>query len=219
MRTSLKHLLTAASAVAILATCVGLASANNLSVSNQNVRAVWGTLEFSGAGATIRCPVTLEGSFHTRTIAKVVGSLIGHITRAVVARPCAGGTAWTFNGSERNEVLGSTTFPNSLPWHITYEGFGGALPTPSSIRILLRDARFQIRATVLGITLLCVYTTGTAGNATGTVALNGSGVASTITASGSISSSSGGLCPTGSFAGVGNVTLLGNTTSITVRLI
>jgi hypothetical protein len=39
---------------------------------------------------TTRCQVTLEGSLHTRTIAKVQGALIGYITTARLA--CSSGS-------------------------------------------------------------------------------------------------------------------------------
>ncbi len=221
MRTTVKLAITALVAAASLAALVGSASANRLSITNRNIRVTWSSLEFSGAGRTVRCEVTLEGSFHNNTIAKVERSLIGYVTAIRVKRPCTGGTAWAYNGTEVNELLGGT-FPNSLPWHITYEGFNGSLPTPAAVRILLSNAKFLIRSTFFGIGVLCVYTTGANGNATGTANLGAGGRVESLGAGGSISSESGGACPVGSFlspGGDGRVTLLGNTNAISVTLI
>jgi hypothetical protein len=218
MRSYTKLLLTALGAAIVLAGLVSSASANNLSVTNQNIRATWSSLEFSGGGLVVRCPVTLEGRFHEVTIRKVRGSLIGAITRAFVRRPCTGGTAWAHSG-EPNEVLGGT-FASTLPWHLTYEGFTGRLPEITSIIVLLTRATFTIRATVFGFTLLCDYLTSETRNARGRIAVGAGGDTSGIIASSdSISSTSGGACPAGAFSGSGNVMLLGNTTHISVRLI
>jgi hypothetical protein len=218
MRTILKTLLYTLIAATALATAVATASANNLSVTNQNIRATWSALEFSGGGVSVRCAVTLEGRFHEVTIRKVRGSLIGAITRAIVRHPCTGGTMWAHSG-EPNEVLGGT-FASTLPWHLTYEGFEGRLPAISSIIVLLTRATFTIRATLFGITLLCDYLTSETRNMRGRITVGAGGDTSTIAAStDSISSTSGGACPSIAFAGTGNVMLLGNTTHISVRLI
>ena len=221
MRTYLKLAITALVASAALAALVGSASAGRLSISNQNIRVVWSSLEFKSSGVEVRCRVTIEGSFHTRTIAKVRGSLIGYLTKAIVARPCTGGTAWAHSG-EANEVLGGS-FTNNLPWHITYEDFAGTLPNITSLRILLSGALFTIRSTIFGITALCEYITGTAGNATGIAGRNTTtGVVDWLVASGRIRSVQGFPCPEGTFTSPerdGLITLLGNTTRITVTLI
>lgn len=96
-------------AAAVLAAAVGTGSARNLEVSNQNIRVVWMPLTVGASGsATIECNVTLEGSFAERTIPKILGTLMGRITRAAYGRPCRGGTAWAYNGTEANEVLGGS---------------------------------------------------------------------------------------------------------------
>jgi len=220
MRKYSKHLMVAITAAAILAAAVGTASANRLSISNRNIRVVWTPLSFNaGASALVRCNVTLEGSFHSNTIAKVARALIGHISRANVARPCAAGTAWAYNGSEVNEVLGGT-LASSLPWHLTYESFEGTLPNITGVHLLLTGARFLLRATVFGVTLLCNYTTGASGNAAGIAQISG-GVVTGLRADErrEIRSESGGLCPAGNFSGTGAATLLGTTTALTIRLI
>jgi hypothetical protein len=60
------------------------------------IRAIWDPMEFIGPlGESARCPLTLEGSFHARTIAKVAYALNGYITRAAVGVPasCTGSEA------------------------------------------------------------------------------------------------------------------------------
>jgi hypothetical protein len=118
------------------------ASARNLSISNQNIRAVWNPVFIIVPMTPVaehRCTLTLEGSFHSRSIAKVAGALIGFITRAAVAHPCGGeGEMWVHNGTE--EPLGVRT-ANSLPWHMTYQGFTGTLPDISEVRIRIRGVR------------------------------------------------------------------------------
>ena len=144
MRTSLKLGVTAFAATLFLAVAVGSASAGNLSINNQNLRITFNRLEFSAPEfAMIRCPVTVEGSFHTRTIAKVAGSLVGAITRSRVKQEaCTNGTAASFNGVE---TYNGTTTPNTLPWHLTYEGFTGTLPNIATLRVLYSRFRFGIR--------------------------------------------------------------------------
>jgi hypothetical protein len=219
-----RHVLTALVATAILASAISTASARNLQVSETHIRVVWAPLTFSASGlATVRCNVTLEGSFHSATIPKVVRLLIGHITRANVQRPCTGGTAWVFNGTDVNEVLGGT-FANSLPWHITYEGFTGTLPTITGVRILLDRARFRLRVVEpFGVVRLCTYTTGVAngGNASGIAELDGTGRVTGLRADEgrSIRSEEGGFCVSGQFSGRGTATVLNSSTLLTIRLI
>ncbi len=221
MRSYMKLALLTATAAVVLAAAVGTASARNLSVSNQNIRVVWTPLTFSAGGGAVRleCNVTLEGSFTARTIAKTLGSTIGLISRANIARPCRNGTAWAYNGTEVNEVLGGT-LANSLPWSITYQGFTGTLPNITGVRLLLLGARFLLRATFL-VTLLCNYTTTTAHPAEGIANVEAGGGITGLRAdeTRSIPSESGGACPEGQFSGTGVVTLLGATTRITIRLI
>lgn len=220
-----RHVLTALAATAILASALSSASARNLSVSATRIRVAWAPLTFSASGlATVRCNVTLEGSFHSATIPKVVRLLIGHVTRADVQRPCTGGTAWAFNGTDRNEALGNTTFENTLPWHLTYEGFTGTLPAITGVRLLLSRARFRLRVVEpFGVTRLCTYTTGTGagGNATGIAETEAAGGVTGLRAdeTRSIRSEEGGFCFEGQFSGRGAVTVLNTTTPITIRLI
>ena len=209
MRPTHKHLRTliaALTATILLAAATNAATARSLSISNQNVRGTWSSLEFNGGSVIFRCRVTLEGSFHTRTVAKVARSLVGAVTRATVDEAnCTNG-----NGRPRNETL---------PWHITYEGFTGTLPNISGVFLLL--SRFRFTLTVPG---LCTADYGTAtDNITGRVNLSGGEITSLEPVAGrnrATLHSGGAFCPgSGTFGGSGTVTLLGTTTRIRVTLI
>ena len=85
----------------------------------------------NGAHA-ISCPVTIEGTYHSRTIAKVSGALIGHVTNAFVGAPSTC-------------LLGSLTVRReTLPWHVRYDSFAGTLPNIASIKQQLVGARFGV---------------------------------------------------------------------------
>jgi len=139
MQASIKPGATAIAAALALALCVGGAAARSLSTSAQQFRSTWRSLEF-GNESPIRCPVTMEGSFSARTIAKVTGSLIGALTRVSIKQEaCTNGTVAAFNGSE---AYNGTTTSNTLPWHLTYEAFSGALPAITAVNLLF--GRFRI---------------------------------------------------------------------------
>lgn len=124
----------AVASTVVMALVVSSAPARSFSISNQQIRAVWSPMIFRDPlGGVVECPVTLEGSLHSRTIAKVSYSLIGYITTARVGVPtdCVGGEATILN--------------ESLPWHVRYFGFDGTLPDITRIRILLSGGAFRIR--------------------------------------------------------------------------
>jgi hypothetical protein len=220
MQTNTRLLLGALTAALALASALSTAAANRLSISNVNFRTVWRPLTFSsseeGAGITLACNLTLEGSFHSNTTEKVRGRLIGYVTKAAMGHPCSGtGEAWTNNGVEE---AGLGVIASTLPWHLTYEGFEGTLPTIIGIRLLARP-RYTVRAPMVG---LCSYE----GNAEGVVNLNRAGVVASHTPDSrvAIGKVSGGiLCAaSGFFAGnpeASTVTVLGSTQTITIRLI
>ncbi len=202
MRNRSKLLLAGLCATFLLAAAVSTASANRLSVNEQNHRIVWSALQFvASAGSTVTCAVTLEGSFHSRTIAKVANALIGHVTRASVGT-CSGGSA--------------TAHTETLPWHEQYNSFVGPLPTIRSVTIGLVGARFRIRNSIE----TCEAGTTQEEQGFGTIGLGTRGEATSIEASGTIRLSGGFLCgfATGSFRGSGSVTTAGGATII-VRLI
>jgi len=130
MRQRSKLLLAGLTAALLLSMAVGSASANRLSTNERNFRVVWNPLSLEAAEAIVECNVTLEGSFHTNAITKEPGSLIGHITRAALTRPCTGGTA--------------TILTETLPWHVVYGGYGGRLPAITGVTLLLLNASFRV---------------------------------------------------------------------------
>jgi len=207
--TSIKLGLTALIAAILLAGAVSTASAGRLEVSNQRFRVTWSNLEFRGFFA-IRCQVTLEGSFHERTIVKSEGILLGAITR--------------INISEEGCFQGRIRPVQPPPWHLTYEGFTEALPRIRTLRILL--SRFQFQATEPMGTPRCKYGTAV-DNITFSALINGgleitnfqplSGRNIAHLLDGPIACPADGTLVASNADGV--VTLLNTTTRITVRLI
>ncbi len=222
MRTSVKLCFTALTAAALLASAVATTSARNLSVSNQQFRVTWQELDFATNLLTVTCHVTLEGSFHYRTIVKRERTLIGYITAVAVRRPCRNGEAWAANGRESHPRLG--VLANTLPWHVTYESFAGALPNITSINLLLRGARFKIHSFFNTLGLYGDATDNITGRAVRNVATGAittlEPVAGRNTAR--LVNCLGGSCPaSGTFQNrsPGQVFLLNTTTRITVTLI
>jgi hypothetical protein len=137
-----KLLLAAAGATVLLGALVSSASAGRLSVSNQSISAMWSTVTFTGPFGATRCHVTLEGTLHSATMVKTVGSLIGYITRAIL-NICEAGAA--------------TILTETLPWHIRYSGFQGTLPEITSLIVHVIGGAFRIREPG-GITCLATTT-------------------------------------------------------------
>ena len=113
----IRRLLTTMVVVAAVVLASSIASGSRLSLSATTFRIV------SGAGVRegfVICPLTLEGSFHSRSFAKVPGALIGYITRARLEEElCSGGEA--------------RYLQETLPWHLQYASFSGFLPNITSI--------------------------------------------------------------------------------------
>jgi hypothetical protein len=218
MRTCSRLTFVALAAAFIMNLAVSSATAGRLSTSNTGFRLTWATLNFSaGAEFVVSCPITLEGSFHSATIRKVAGALIGSITRGIVH-------SLACRGSVQSRA---TILQESLPWHLTYESFAGTLPNITSIAVLLARYAVQASATILGITVTCLYADQGAPeeNLGFAIARNSeTGALSTTTAvSGRRARfvrGSSGACPQFlSATGTGQVFLLGNTTRISVTLI
>jgi hypothetical protein len=129
MRTRSKLALIGLGATMLMALALSTASARNLSISNQNIRATFNNLEFiAGEFTPVTCRVTLEGSLHSRTIPKTPELLLGYITRVITGQ-C----------SEPVTVLTAT-----LPWHVRYVGFSGRLPDITLLLIRLRRPSFNV---------------------------------------------------------------------------
>lgn len=200
-----KLLFAAITAILVLAVAVGSASATRFGLSNRTYRATWSSLVLNPG--EVRCPVTLEGSFHSSTITKVIGALIGYTTRAIVNSPaCTGG--------------GATILIETLPWHNTYGGFIGPLPTISGILLNLINASFQVRLNLFGVT--CLARSTAASPATGTVLIGAGGVVTGLRANPESRIPLTGGCAflgNATFEGTARTTVLNSTTALTVTLI
>jgi hypothetical protein len=180
------------------------ATAGRLSTSHQNIRVTFNNVEFSAEGlSTDTCHVTLEGSLHTRTISKTLGVLVGYVTH-VQTESCS---------------VGTTILTASLPWHTTFNGFEGNLPTIFAIRIRVR--RVSIALGSFGFICLAEGETEARGSRnTSTGAVTAVDIPSQNVA---LRSGGGFGCPaeTGWLrtATPGTPTVLGTNTSITVTLI
>jgi hypothetical protein len=215
MRTRSKLALAALTAAAVFGVLVAGASANRIATSNQSFRVTWNSLEFIGFEfvEAIRCPVTIEGSFHSRTISKVLEALVGYITRAIVGTPCTGGTA--------------TALTASLPWHIRYNGFTGTLPEIREIHLRLVNAGFLIQTIepLFGTLVACLYQSTAASPMRGWIGREAAGQLTNLrvdeTAGIPLFRQLAGFCPNpGKLRGTSNtITLLGATTRITVTLV
>jgi hypothetical protein len=135
-----------------LSAAVGTANARRLATSEQSFLAHFRELTFESSGINLVCAVSIEGSFHSRTISKVQNSLIGYISEVRVKRPCSGGEAWALTAQE-----GRT---ESLPWHILYERFIGALPNITGIELTLDNAAFLV--SLPAVSSECLYQATTA---------------------------------------------------------
>ncbi|MGN6189503.1 MAG: hypothetical protein ACTHOE_11425 [Conexibacter sp.] len=199
--------------MALLAATVGAASARNFSFSSQTERIAFAELKFTGGEITVSCRLTLEGSFHSRTTAKIREALVGAVTAVTGGHPCNGGEAFAFNGVERT--------PNTLPWHIQYDSFEGTLPSSiSGITLILSRFRFLIQQP-----LICSASYGNETdkvfirvNLASGVIQEGAPIAgrNTVTRVTTLS----GICPaTGTMTGGGAFTVLNSTNRVTVTLI
>ncbi len=212
MRNRSKLLLAALTAALTLGALISTAGANRLALSNNAFRATWNPMVF-GAGTgfgEVRCPVTIEGSFHSRTLSKNPEQLIGYVTSAIVnGARCAGGSA---------RIL-----TESLPWHLEYESFVGRLPRIEAVNLNVVGGKFLVRSNLLNIE--CLYTSTATEPMKGAVNLNTTtGVAENIriTEEPGIPKTSGPAgCPNpGKLGGTTNsLTLQGTATKITITLV
>jgi hypothetical protein len=195
---------------------VSSASAGRISTSNTRFRVSWASLNLEAFEneARVRCALTLEGSFHSATVRKVRGALIGAVTRSTIkGESCEGGRA--------------TILQESLPWHLTWESFSGTLPRIEEVTFLIRRYEFRMEVTVLGFRIACLYLD------QGRPEENLAGSVRVDTATGQVTTETpltdryagfrigSELCPRRArFEGAGQVFLLGSsTTRITITLI
>lgn len=142
----------------VLLATSGAASANRLGVNERAFQLSWSALVFDFGGNPVSCSVTLAGSFHSTTLVKTLNSLIGSITSASLGECVGSGTA--------------TVLTATLPWHVTYGGFGGRLPRITLLLLNIVGASIQFRNN--GIT--CLFSTST-GEPFRTISTLASGIA------------------------------------------
>jgi hypothetical protein len=213
----LSHAALLASYVLILLTSGSLAQ--RLEASNGSIRATFPALRFFGTepfGGTVEviCPVTLEGTFHSKTISKEPERLVGYVTRAITNQ----------NVCTENGLSGVTILQERLPWHIRYESFAGTLPEITRVIIRLALIAFRVRAVLFNIE--CLYQSTAAQPVRGFVERNiatGQAMNLIALAETSVPRFEGptGSCPTsGRYQGSAGIRVLGSATSlIFIRLI
>jgi len=138
-----KTLLTLAAAAIMAAALAATASAAHLRLSAQTLRSTWRSAEFIGGFSSLSCNLTLESSFHSATLTKTTGALIGYITRASIG-PCPAGSA--------------TVLTATLPWHERYKSFTGTLPNIAGIVTNVIGMAWRIREGGLSINCLATST-------------------------------------------------------------
>lgn len=209
MKHRYRLLLIAASAAAVMLLAVGTASARRLEASAGNIQVVWSPLQFGAPeiGQNISCPVTIAGSFHSKTISKVSGQLVGYINRVIV------GSAACSEGSAR-------ALAETLPWHIQYNSFTGTLPNITGITFTMVGIRFS-HTNHEGITCLIGTTQANPGWATSELSsgrVTGLRILSehTIPLGGAFVCE---LAGNAEISGTGALTVAEGTTAITIRLV
>lgn len=136
-----KLLLATLGASALICAAAGTASARTFSSSSQAFSATWSRFEITGAFGTYTCPVMLAGSFHTRTITKTAGSLIGYVNSASV-------------GVCSTAIFETRVLTETLPWHVRYRSFAGLLPNATAISMSVIGFALQVKETAFGIRCL-----------------------------------------------------------------
>jgi hypothetical protein len=208
MRTWACGVLAGTTAALVLAVTVGTTSANRLEFSNQPFRASWSSATFTlmeGSGV-VRCPLTLEGSLHSRVVSKVVGSLVGYLTRAPSQIVCTGGEFHFLT--------------ETLPWHVRYDSFTGTLPRISTVR--LRFVGFSLW--LLWFQTRCLYRSTAERPIYGTRYSESTGpfgefIPSRFDLEGTLTTPTLECPPTIRLEGSGSLTVPGTTTAITVALV
>ncbi|MBS1869407.1 MAG: hypothetical protein JSS99_07055 [Actinobacteria bacterium] len=115
-----------------LAAAVAGADATSFAVAERPLYTTMNPIVFEAAGAQVRCPITLSGSFTESTFAKTTGLRVGSITSGTLGE-CSGGTA--------------TLVREALPWSVQYTSFAGTLPNITSTALRLIGATLTITPT------------------------------------------------------------------------
>lgn len=126
----LKLLIAVTGASVLLGALASTASARVFSVSSQSLGAIFRSVTFRMPFGDTVCAMTISGSLHTRTIAKVANALVGYINRATLGA-CSSGAA--------------TILTETLPWHLTYGDFTGTLPNVTGFNTNILNMSFRVR--------------------------------------------------------------------------
>jgi hypothetical protein len=205
-----RRLLAMLAAAMTLALIVSSASAGRLSISNRQIRVTWASLEALNniTSETLRCSVTIEGSFHSATLQKVASALVGYVSRASVNRTCTGGSA--------------TIDQETLPWHLTYASFSGVLPSLTGVRL----SAIGFSAVLAAFGNICrlrsevAQPLGVIAQVAGEGRITGSRIDETSRIM--LRNGPGGFAcglASGTLRGTGSFALLGTTTAVSIRLI
>jgi hypothetical protein len=146
LRTTLA--LAALVAALTLAVAVGGATAGRLRLNDVDLTLTWEAFEIPNGdieepeGGIWSCPLTLSGSFHATTFAKLTGLLVGTIANA------------QFDDAGCTEGTQATILGGTLPWHLTYQQFLGVLPQITEVRLALLGMSMAIHVPTLSVTCL-----------------------------------------------------------------
>lgn len=196
-------------AASALLTTAGATWARRLELSNQGFRLVWRELVFAEPSnvMNISCPVTMEGSFHSKTISKACGALVGYVTRVIKG-------ACEPNGNLR--LLSET-----VPWHVQYNSFAGTLPNIASLRLMVVGLSFLRLLEVLQVN--CLWTSTQSRPWPLIATREGSGGITGIRSDESIWIPPGGIsaepCRELRLIGTGTVSAQGSSEPLTIRLV
>jgi hypothetical protein len=130
MRHRSRIALAALTAALALAVATAPASANRIEFNDGGFLFKWeaaNRLLFNAFGFSAQCEFRMKGVFHSRTITKSEGALIGRVTESRIRQSCAINRAFILN------ALAGEGSPTSLPWHLKYRSFTGRLPTIGTI--------------------------------------------------------------------------------------
>jgi hypothetical protein len=158
--------------VALAAALAGTANARRIAFTEQRFLSHFSGFQVIAGAMNIECPASLEGSFHSKTIAKVQRSLIGYITEVRFKRPCRNGQFWARTTQEGR--------PETLPWHILYEKFIGALPNILEIEITIDNLGIVVES----VGVVCLYLASTTEPAKAIIQMGAGGRISTLTMNG-----------------------------------
>ncbi len=131
-------LATVASVVLVLLAAASSLARTGIAVSPTNTIMVFPEFEVETLGTPVRCGVGLDITLHSRT-SKVVGTLAGLVELSFNTNACVDGNMGQLVGGRR--VTGYWG-----PYHMTYLGFSGTLPTISAVTWRINDVVLWTRS-------------------------------------------------------------------------